>query len=158
MSGPYHIAKILGRSAVIAALCVAPRLALAASEDEVRAAFEQFVAAQNAHDVKAVEGLLLTSPDFLWITRGAPIWGKDAALKRFAALYQGTWQLDPDTAGLKVIMLGDGAAQVYLPITFAIGPAGQPAQQTRFLMNQVLIKTAAGWKVSSILPIPAPAP
>src|SRR5206468_1317891 len=27
----------------------------------------------------------------------------------------------------------------------------------RFLMNQVLLKTPAGWKVASILPIPAPA-
>ena len=158
MNWYYHIAHTLAGSAVIAALCVAPKLAVAAPEEEVRAAFQQFVTAQNAHDVKAVEGLLLASPDFLWITRGAPIWGKDAALQRFAALYQGTWRLDPDTAGLKIIMLGDGAAQVYIPITFAIGPAGQPAQQTKFLMNQVLIKTAAGWKVSSILPVPAPSP
>ena len=55
-------------------------LALAASEDEVRATFERFVAAQNAHDEKALAGLLLDSPDFLWITRGAPVWGHDQAM------------------------------------------------------------------------------
>ena len=33
-------------------------------EDEVRATFERFVAAQNAHDVKAVESLLLKFPGF----------------------------------------------------------------------------------------------
>ena len=49
-----------------------PSLA-ATPEDEVRAGFETFVAAQNAHDVKAVEALLLDSPQFLWITRGAAI-------------------------------------------------------------------------------------
>ncbi len=56
-------------------------------EREVRATFERFVAAQNKHDVKAVESLLLNSSDFLWITRGTPVWGSDAALKRFIALY-----------------------------------------------------------------------
>jgi hypothetical protein len=42
--------------------------------------------------------------------------------------------------------------QLYVPITFMISPAGQTAQPTRFLMNQVVVKTADGWKVSSILP------
>jgi len=153
-----RIARAVAVSAIFAATSLSPGSAVAASEDEIRAAFQQFVTAQNAHDVKAVEGLLLPSPDFLWITRGAPIWGKDAALQRFSALYQGTWHLDPEPAGLKIMMLGDAAAQIYIPITFAIGAAGQPAQQMKFLMNQVLVKTPAGWKVSSILPIPAPSP
>jgi ketosteroid isomerase-like protein len=129
--------------------------AVAAPEDEVRATFDRFVAAQNAHDIKAVESLLLGSPNFLWITRGTPIWGHDAALKRFTALYDGTWRLDPEPSGLKVTMNGDGAAQIYVPIIFAIGAGGQPPQQTRFLMNMVLVKTSDGWRVSSILPIPA---
>jgi ketosteroid isomerase-like protein len=123
----------------------------------VRATFERFVAAQNAHDVKAVESLLLNSPDFLWITRGTPVWGSDPALKRFTALYAGTWRLDPEASSLKITMLGNSAAQLYVPIMFTIGAAGQPAQPTRFLMNQILVKTPDGWKVSSILPIPAPA-
>jgi ketosteroid isomerase-like protein len=132
--------------------------AVAVPEDEVRSTFDRFVAAQNAHDIKAVESLLLGSPDFLWITRGAPVWGQDAALNRFASLYEGTWRLDPELTSLKVIMVGEGVAQVYVPITFTIGPAGQPPQQAKFLMNQVLIKTQSGWRVSSILPIPVPAP
>ena len=131
--------------------------ASAAPEDEVRATFERFVAAQNAHDVKAVESLLLSSPDFLWITRGTPVWGSDSALKRFIALYEGTWHLDTEASGLRITMLGDRAAQIYVPIMFTIGAPGQSAQATRFLMNQVLVKTPNGWRVSSILPIPAPA-
>jgi hypothetical protein len=102
--------------------------------------------------------LLLGSPNFLWITRGAPVWGADAALKRFATLYEGTWRLEPDTSGLKIVMIGDAAAQVYVPIVFTIGAPGQQAQPTKFLFNQVVVKTPSGWKVSSILPIPAPAP
>jgi hypothetical protein len=130
--------------------------AVAAPEDDVRVAFERFVAAQNAHDIKAVEALLLNSPDFLWVTRGAPVWGTDAAIIRFVDLYQGTWRLEPELSGFKVTMISDGVAQVYVPITFTIGAPGQTAQQTKFLMNQVLVKGQTGWRVSSILPIPAP--
>jgi ketosteroid isomerase-like protein len=148
--------SLLSAGAVFVALSVLIRPLAAAPEDEVRATFDRFVAAQNEHDAKAVEALLLDSPNFLWITRGTPVWGADAAMKRFATLYQGTWHLDPDAISLKVTMLGDGVAQVYVPIMFTIGAPGQPAQPTRFLMNQLLVKTATGWKISSILPIPAP--
>jgi hypothetical protein len=135
-----------------------PNATVAAPEDDVRASFERFVAAQNAHDIKAVEMLLLASPDFLWITRGTPVWGHDAALKRFASLYEGTWRLEPDSSSLKLTMIGEGVAQIYVPIVFTIGAPDQPAQPTRFLMNLVLVKSSSsGWKVFSILPIPAPA-
>jgi hypothetical protein len=82
--------------------------------------------------------------------------GREAALKRFEALYQGTWSLDPKTDELKILELQPGVAQLYVPITFMIAPAGQTAQPARFLMNQTLVKTPEGWKVSSILPIPVP--
>jgi uncharacterized protein (TIGR02246 family) len=127
------------------------------SEDEVKAVFAKFVAAQNAHDLKEVGALLQDSAQFLWITRGSPVWGHDAAIKRFEALYQGTWSLDPKMDELKVVELQPGAvAQLYVPITFMIGPAGQTAQPARFLMNQVLVKAGGSWKITSILPIPAP--
>ena len=124
----------------------------------MRATFDRFVIAQNAHDLKAVESLLLGSPNFLWITRGTPVWGPEAALKRFAALYEGTWRLEPEAPALKITMIGDGAAQVYVPILVHYRCTGQQPQPTRFLMNLVLTKTANAWKVSSILPILAPTP
>ncbi|MBR1165334.1 nuclear transport factor 2 family protein [Bradyrhizobium liaoningense] len=130
----------------------------AGSEDEVKALFTRFVAAQNAHDLKAVGELLQDSAQFLWITRGAPVWGHAAAIKRFETLYQGTWSLDPKMDELKVIELQTGVAQLYVPVTFMISPPGQTAQPTRFLMNQVLVKTGDGWKITSILPIPAAQP
>src|SRR5215211_6898725 len=113
-------------------------IAQAGTEDEVKALFTKFVAAQNAHDLKAVGETLHDSPEFLWITRGAPIWGREAALERFEALYQGTWSLDPKTDELKVFEVQPGVAQLYVPITFMIAPSGQTAQ---FLMNQILVKT-----------------
>jgi len=145
----------------IAALTTMLVLALAsraatADDVEVRAFVERFVAAQNAHDIRAVGDLLWDSPEFLWVSRGTAIWGRDAALTRFEALYKGTWRLEPAMGDLRVVRLADGVAEIHVPIVFTIGAAGQPAQTTRFLMNQVLVKTDAGWKVASILPIPAP--
>lgn len=150
--------------AFIAGLLVSGLMAFSATgtsatrDDDVRAVFDQFVRAQNSHDIAAVRDVLLDSPDFLWITRGTPIWGRDAALKRFETLYQGTWKLSPDSSNLKVVLLSDTTAQLYVPITFNIGPPGQPAPDAPFLMNQTLVKTSAGWRIANILPIPLTAP
>ncbi|HEV7264310.1 MAG TPA: nuclear transport factor 2 family protein [Falsiroseomonas sp.] len=124
---------------------------------ESQALFERFVAAQNAHDATAVEALLWNSPDFLWITRGQPIWGRDAAMERFRALYRGTWKLEPDMTQFRAMALDAGAAQLFVPVLFTIGAPGQQAQPARFLMNQTLRRESdGGWRVASILPIPLP--
>jgi ketosteroid isomerase-like protein len=129
----------------------------AGTEDEqVRDTFRKFVAAQNAHDLQAVEQILLDSPEFLWITRGTPIWGRAQAIARFRDIYAGTWQLAPDTSALRLIHVREGVVQVFVPVQFTIGPAGQPPQVSQFLINQVLVKTDAGWRISSILPILVP--
>jgi uncharacterized protein (TIGR02246 family) len=128
-------------------------VARADSGEEIRALFERFVAAQNAHDLKAVSETLVDSKHFLWITRGTPIWGREAALQRFQALYKGTWRLEPAMAEFRVIELGGDTAQIFVPITFLIAPAGQTAQSSKFLMNQTMVKTAGGWRIASILPI-----
>src|SRR5579864_3047894 len=51
----------------------------AGTEDEVKAIFDKFVAAQNAHDLKAVSEILQDSPQMFWITRGQVYLGRDAA-------------------------------------------------------------------------------
>jgi hypothetical protein len=147
---------IVGTLAVLLSLSAGQ--AFAGNEEELKATFDQFIAAQNAHDIAAVREVLLDSPNFLWITRGSPIWGREAALNRFESLYQGTWKLAPDTTRLKIVVLDDKAAQLFVPIVFNIGPPGQPAPEASFLMNQTLVKTAQGWRVASILPVPVPPP
>ena len=143
---------------VMGVLTLSSTAVRAAPEDDVRAVFDQFVNAQNSHDLRAVRELLLDSPNFLWVTRGTAVWGRDAALKRFEALYQGTWKLSPDTPNLKAVLLNDMTAQLHVPITFNIGVLGQPAPDAPFLMNQTLVKTHAGWRIANILPIPLSAP
>lgn len=141
----------------MAVLIVGPSSA-ATPEQEVRATFDRFVAAQNAHDIRAVESLLLDSPQFLWVTRGSAVWGRGEALKRFETLYAGTWHLEPEAAAFRLVLSRPHVAQIFVPIVYSVGPPGQAPQKTTFLMNQVLVKTDSGWKVASILPIPVPPP
>jgi ketosteroid isomerase-like protein len=147
------------RSAVVlgvTAALISTRSWAAGLQDDVRAVFERFVAAQNAHDATAVEAMLWDSPDFLWITRGSAIWGRAAAMERFRSLYKGTWHLAPDMTQFHAIELRDATAQLFVPVLFTIGAAGQQGQPARFLINQTLLRTGGGWQIANILPIPAP--
>ena len=71
------------RIAISLVLLAVAGVARAGSEDEVKALFAKFVAAQNAHDLKAVGELLQDSPQFLWITRSYP---SGVATQRSSAL------------------------------------------------------------------------
>lgn len=156
MRGDAVMKRTVAAAICVASLALSPVVAVAGDAEDIRAAFDRFVAAQNAHDVKAVAGTLKEGDDFLWITRGAPVWGHESALKRFEALYQGTWSLQPAMDEFRVILLGPGAGQIFVPVTFQIGLPGQPAQSAQFLMNQTYVETPSGWRVASILPIPVP--
>ena len=141
-----------------AILCLVAVPAFASAEDDIRSTFETFVVAQNSHDAGAVKEVLLDSPAFLWVTRGNAIRGREAAMKRFETLYQGTWKLSPDMAGLKVALLNESAAHLTVPVTFKIGATGQAAPDAPFILNQTLVKGASDWRIANILPIPLPAP
>ncbi|MBS0396128.1 MAG: nuclear transport factor 2 family protein [Proteobacteria bacterium] len=123
---------------------------------EVRTAFATFVAAQNAHDLGAVAKLLREGPEFVWVTRGTAIWGRDKALERFAALYAGTWELKADPAEARVVLLAPSVAQLIAPVRFRIGPPGQPASELEFVMTQAWVREGDTWRVGSLLPIPVP--
>ena len=96
------------------------------ADAEARALFERFIAAQNAHDAAAVEALLWDSPDFLWITRGTPIWGRTAAMERFRALYAGTWRLEPDMAQFPPCRSAPGRRSSSCP---CCSPSASPASR-----------------------------
>ena len=128
------------------------------NKNDPKQTLEAFIKAQNQHDLAAVKNLLFDSPNFLWITKGVAIWGREAALSRFEALYKGTWTLQPDYEKLKMTELDRKTIQIFVPITFSIGDAGQNAKNINFLMNMVLIKKNKTWVVSSLLPIPAANP
>ncbi len=125
-------------------------------EDEVRAVFDKYISAQNNHDLKSMRTLLIDSPDFLWITRGKPIWGREAALKGFEERYKGTWHIEPDRKEFRVISVSRRVAQVYATTQITVGEPGTEPSKIRLYINLVMVKKPEGWRIASILPILVP--
>lgn len=128
----------------------------ATMEDEVRAVFDKYVATQNAHDVKAMRGLLNDAPDFLWISRGNPIWGREAALKSLEERYKGTWRIDADRKEVRVISVSRRVAQVFAQTQLTVGESGAEPARNRLYINMLMVKKPEGWRITSILPILVP--
>ena len=128
----------------------------ATMEDEVRAVFDKYISAQNDHDLKSMRTLLIDSPDFLWITRGKPIWGREAALKGFEERYKGTWHIEPDRKEFRVISVSRRVAQVYATTQITVGEPGTEPSKIRLYINLVMVKKPEGWRIASILPILVP--
>jgi len=142
--------------AVMIAVAI-PGLARAATmEDEVRAVFDKYIAAQNAHDLRTVQALLVDSPDFLWISRGKPVWGRDAALRSLEERYKGTWHIDFDRKEFRVISVSRRVAQVYAPTQLTVGEPGAEPAKNRLYINLMMVKKPEGWRITSILPILVP--
>jgi len=145
------------RLLAFAALVTIATLAHAATmEDEVRVVFDKYIAVQNAHDLKSMRGLLADSPDFLWISRGKPVWGREAALKSFEERYKGTWRIDVDKKELRVISISRRVAQVYAQTQLTVGDPGVEPIRNRVYINLVMVKKPEGWHIVSILPILVP--
>jgi len=125
-------------------------------EEEVRAVFDKYIATQNAHDLKGMRSLLADSPDVLWISRGKPIWGREAALKTLEERYKGTWKIDVDKKELRVISVSRRVAQVYAPTQLSAGEPGAEPARNRLYINLVMVKKPEGWQIVSILPILVP--
>jgi hypothetical protein len=124
-------------------------------EDDIRSFFARFVAAQNAHDTGALRNHLIDSPDFMWIRQGAAVWGRDAAMKRFELLFRGTWQIDMRMNEMKVVWLSESVAEIHAPTYFTQALPGEPPETSKVLMHQVVVRCTDGWKIASIVPIPA---
>jgi hypothetical protein len=117
----------------------------AAPKDEIRSTFIRFVNAQNAHDLKGIEGLLADTPDFLWIAPGHVVRKRDAALERFRELFKGTWRVDPDWTTFQVLGLDVSTMEVFVRVRASEGAPARNAQ-----MNVIVVNTARGWRVQNI--------
>jgi uncharacterized protein (TIGR02246 family) len=143
-------------AALTATVMMATLADAATMEDEVRAVFDKYIANQNAHDLKSMRSLLADSPDILWISRGKPIWGREAVLKALEERYKGTWHIDADKKELRVISVSRRVAQVYAPTQLTVGDPGVEPAKNRVYINLVMVKKPEGWQIVSILPILVP--
>jgi uncharacterized protein (TIGR02246 family) len=147
---------MLKRFLILVAASMLATAAHANMEEEVRAVFDKYITTQNAHDLKGMRSLLADSPDFLWITRGRAVWGREAALKSLEERYKGTWKIEVDKKELRVISVSRRVAQVFAPTQLSVGEPGTEPARNRLYINLVMVKKPEGWQIVSILPILVP--
>src|SRR5258705_13092967 len=125
--------------------------AKAGPSDEARAVYRQFAAAQNMRDLETVGALLLDSPNFLWVSDGKAIWGRDAVLKRMALFQEARiWHVEPALDKSVAVAVSDNTAFLHLPLalTLAFSP-GEP-DQLRFLVSVLCVRTPQGWRIAAL--------
>jgi hypothetical protein len=132
----------------------------AGDEARVRTLFLTQVAAENAHDIVKLNGVLADSSDdesspVSFVARAYQFWGKKAVMKHFEETFKGTWHLDPDMARSRVVPLSADTAQIYVPTKVTLGAPGKDAVTATFLINQFAVRTSQGWRFTAILPVPA---
>ncbi len=110
------------------------------------AGMTQFVAAQNAHDLKRVHLLISDSRDFLWIGPGFVVRTRQAVLDRFVELFRSRLRVAPDWRTLQIVMLDVSTAGIFVRATITADADSQSMD-----INEVLAHTPRGWRVMTIV-------
>ncbi len=124
--------------------------ALADPQQDIRDLYAAFAAAQNQHDIDAVRALLSDRPDFLWISDGRPVWGREAMLERMAGFQAAeVWRVEPEYAASRVIMLDADSAVFHVPLVLILGSSADPAR-LKWLVEVICQKEAGGWRIAGL--------
>jgi ketosteroid isomerase-like protein len=117
---------------------------------EVRATYDRFVAAQNARDLTRVRELLLDGPQFLWVSDGMSVWGREAMLERMASFQEAeVWRVEPDLARAVPVQVSDATGFLHLPLTLVIGSQPSP-DRLRFLVSILCVRGVDGWRIAAL--------
>ena len=133
-------------AAMLSSLLLAATPVRAEPEDDIRAAFAGFVDALNAHDVNAIDRLLVDSSQFLWIDPESVVRSRDDALNRFNELFKSGWRLEPHWTTWHIVMLDVSTAEIMLFVS-----VGSGASARLMRLSQVMVHTAHGWRISTIV-------
>ena len=140
-------------AAPVAAPVAAP--AAATVPAEILAVYARFIAGQNAHDRAAVSDVLLDSKDFVWAQMGGnSLWGHKEAMDAFQEQWKGTWTLDPQLKEVRIASVAPNVAVLITPLLFTQGDPGGKPSTVPIRWSGVFVKTAGGWRISSIFITP----
>ncbi len=135
---------------IIAVCLLMAAPAMADPQREIRDLYGAFVAAQNAHDIDAVGALISARDDFLWISDGRPVWGREAMLKRMAGFQNAeVWLVEPDLVGATVIMLDEDSAVFHVPLVLVLGSKAAPTR-LKWLVEVICQREAEGWRIAGL--------
>lgn len=131
----------------------------AADIKEIRNLFLRQATGETAHDIRVIESVLARTPPghpdpVNFVARAYCFWGREAVIGHFRSLFSGIWRFEPDEDAIRVLPLGPDIAHIYAPTRITVGAAGQEPATYTFLVNEFAIRTAEGWRISAIVPVP----
>ena len=135
-----------------------------ATLDTLRGLYKQLIAAENRHDLVAVQRLVWDSPSTLFVAKTATpaegnwagFWGSEIVMQHFHDLYQETFRIDPDYFKVKIVGLTMDVAETYVPVKITVAYAGQTPVPKPFLMILDWVRTPIGWKMATDIALPIP--
>jgi hypothetical protein len=65
------------------------------------------------------------------------------------------WKFEPDVASIKIIPLTADVAELYADTQITLGATEASAKTAPFLVYEVAVRTAEGWRIASIVPVAA---
>jgi ketosteroid isomerase-like protein len=136
---------------LLAAVLTAPGTTAADPSDAARALYGQFAAAQNMRDLEKVRSLLLDSPNFLWVSDGKSIWGRDAVLKRMGVFQEARiWRVEPALDESVAVAVADDTAFLHLPLELTLAFSPAEPDRLRFLVSVLCVRTSQGWRIAAL--------
>jgi hypothetical protein len=132
----------------------------AADIQAIRELFLRQAAGETAHDIDVIKSVLANTPPgqtdpVNFVARAYRFWGREAVVDHFRTVFAGTWRFEPEEDAIRVLPLGPDTAHIYAPTRITVGAAGQEGTTYSFLVNEFAIRTAEGWRISAIVPVPA---
>ena len=128
--------------------------------EEIRSLFLRQAAVETAHDIGIVETVLAKAqpgqPDPVnFVARAYRFWGREAVIDHFRTVFQGIWRFVPVEEEIRISPLGPDTAHIFAPTHITVGATDQEGTTYTFLVNEIAIRTPAGWRISTIVPVPA---
>jgi ketosteroid isomerase-like protein len=125
-------------------------IARADTRGDVLALYGRFADAQNARDLVRVKAVLLDSPDFLWVSDGKSVWGRDALVERMSRFQTlEVWRVEPLLAQARIVEISADVAYLHMPLDLHLGTRAAPTT-TRFLVSILCRKAAEGWRIAAL--------
>jgi hypothetical protein len=154
------IAAVMLGAANAPAHAVATHQFTDADRQEVKDIFLRQAAAATAHDIVAFERVLASAPPdqpdpIAFVARAYQFWGKPALIEHFKETFKGVWKFEPNVESIKIVPLTPDVAEVYAPTQITLGASEASARTAPFLVYEVAVRTSEGWRVASIVPVPA---
>jgi hypothetical protein len=154
LCGGIACATLLASSA-----CLAAASFTKTDRREMQEVFERQVQAATRHDLGAFAAVFAAPSDLgdpvVFVARPYQFWGKPSLIDHFRETFKGVWKFEPDLTKLRVVPLTPDVAQLYAPTQITLGHSAADARTASYLVYEVAVRTAAGWRISSIVPIAA---